>query len=200
MYSWDLEMLMREYALGASKEDDVIRMELKDIATLCAKCKDDEVYSEAIVRKFCHLIRILNRQHKRGSDRSCMPRQTGTPRYHQASDLLRAFYNHFKKPAEVDYWEIDRVDAGEKREKVNATMKDYVARIQTFANKYLEEVFSADEVGDTDPVLFVYENLEMILARFDTKDGGEPNKQKVNIRSALRKLNEFKYAEGKTDM
>ncbi len=206
MHSYELEMLIREYAEPASKEDAVIGLELQDIAALYAKCKDDEVYSEAITRKFCHLIRMLKRQHEKalataresgrqeevrlnfaGYRESCV-------QFQSAEHLLCAFYNHFKKPTEVDYREIRDVPEAEKKEAINMTLRDYVARIYTFAGeKYLQKMFRPEEIGRMDPVLFTYENIELILATFHTKDkDGMPVKQKVNIRSALRKLNQFK--------
>ena len=77
-------------------------------------------------------------------------------------------------------------------------MKDYAARINTFSGpRYLGEMFTPQQMGGMDPVLFTYENIELILAIFKTRDeNGEIVKQRVNIRSALRRLNEFKqYTE-----
>ena len=54
-------------------------------------------------------------------------------------------------------------------------------------------MFRPEELRGMNPVLFTYENLELILATFPTRDeNGQIVKQRVNIRSALRKLNEFK--------
>ena len=76
------------------------------------------------------------------------------------------------------------------------TAKDYVARIKTFANRYLSELTNQDTLTVNDEVVFTYDNLEYILATFNTKDEtGAPIKQKVNIRSALRMLNQFKHKE-----
>ena len=80
-------------------------------------------------------------------------------------------------------------------------MKDYAARIKTFAysEQYLQSMIETGELGDlcvtADPVLFTYDNIELILARFNTKDdAGQSVKQRLNIRSALRMLNEFKLS------
>ena len=83
--------------------------------------------------------------------------------------------------------------------KTESTMKDYVARIKTFAysGRYLDELLESGAIGfstiNDDPVLFTYKNIEIILARFNTKNtNGTSIKQRLNIRSALRMLNEFK--------
>mgnify|MGYP003295227188 CR=1 FL=1 len=93
----------------------------------------------------------------------------------------------------------------ERRQKVNLTMWDYCNRIKTFSNKYLFEIYSAESIpliihGDNaeefesfEPIVFVYNNLELIIAKIKTTDeNGEVVKRRLNIRSALRKLNEFK--------
>ena len=84
-------------------------------------------------------------------------------------------------------------------------MLDYCNRIKTFAKRYLHEMYpedsiprvihgeDADEYETYEPIVFIYENLEHILAKIKTTDeNGETVKQRLNIRSALRKLNEFK--------
>ena len=79
-----------------------------------------------------------------------------------------------------------------------STAKDYTARVKTFADKYLQTIPRMWESyrnhgGDT--ILFTYKYLELIIASFETKnEAGETNKQRNNIRSALRKLNEFKQS------
>lgn len=152
--------------------------------------------------------------------------QTASPdpiSFSSADDLLRAFYNHFRtaEQREADYREIPFIlanvgrmkedliyveDAASKQQledavksemkKVNLTMKDYAARVKTFAKRYLDAMLADGVLGCTelteDRVLFTYRNIELILARFDTKEDGQINKQKSNICSALRKLNQFK--------
>ena len=54
-----------------------------------------------------------------------------------------------------------------------------------------------DEPGEPcdtfEPIVFIYNNLELIIAKMKTTDEeGKVVKQRLNIRSALRKLNEFK--------
>ena len=92
-----------------------------------------------------------------------------------------------------------------RRALVNLTMIDYCNRIKTFAKKYLYEIYPEDSIPriihneyDDDyetyePIVFTYNNLELILAKMKTtNENGETVKQRLNIRSALRKLNEFK--------
>jgi hypothetical protein len=84
-------------------------------------------------------------------------------------------------------------------------MWDYCNRIKTFAKKYLYEIYpedsiprvihgeDADDYETFEPIVFVYNNLELILAKMKTtNENGETIKHRLNIRSALRKLNEFK--------
>jgi hypothetical protein len=57
-------------------------------------------------------------------------------------------------------------------------------------------MFDPQALTDIDPVVFTYENIERILATFKTRDDqGNIIKQNVNLRSALRKLNEFKQSQ-----
>ena len=108
----------------------------------------------------------------------------------------------------MSYWEIEnrRFESNEeRRQKVNLTMWDYCNRIKTFSNKYLFEIYpaesipyvihsdNADDFQTFEPIVFIYNNLELIIAKMKTTDeNGKVVKQRLNIRSALRKLNEFK--------
>ena len=52
---------------------------------------------------------------------------------------------------------------------------------------------SFDEFDTFEPIVFIYNNLELIIAKFKTtNNNGDTIKQRLNIRSALRKLNDFK--------
>jgi hypothetical protein len=128
-------------------------------------------------------------------------------------EVLEAFYNHFAKEGQLPYWQIEEYvfEGDEQRKKlVNLTLWDYCNRIKTFANKYLFEIYpeniipkvihgeNADEYESYEPVVFIYNNLEMILAKFKIGEG-RGAKQRLNIRSALRKLNEFKQFEQNTN-
>ena len=123
--------------------------------------------------------------------------------------LLSAFYEYFKRPGDdqLSYCEIERYefkDEKDRKTKVNLTIFDYCNRIKTFCNKYLHEMHlegiprafygeGFDGLKSSKRIVFVYNNLELILAKMKiTDENGETSKQKLNIRSALRKLNEFK--------
>ncbi len=130
--------------------------------------------------------------------------------YEYDRDVLSAFYDYYKRPGDdqLYYWQIDGYEfqnEEHRRAVVNLTMWDYCNRIKTFAKKYLYEIYSeesiprvvhgddADDYETYEPIVFVYNNLELILAKMKTtNENGETVKQRLNIRSALRKLNEFK--------
>ena len=137
-------------------------------------------------------------------------RQEQGDTYEYDYEVLNAFYDYFKRPGEdqLSYWQIDGYkfeNEEHRRSLVNLTMWDYCNRIKTFANKYLYEIYpedsipriihgeDADDYETYEPIVFVYNNLELILAKMKTtNENGETIKQRLNIRSALRKLNEFK--------
>ena len=130
--------------------------------------------------------------------------------YEYDYEVLADFYDHFKRPGDdqLSYWQIEgyQFENEEHRKSlVNLTMWDYCNRIKTFAKKYLYEIYpedsipriihgeDADDYETYEPIVFVYNNLELILAKMKTtNENGETIKQRLNIRSALRKLNEFK--------
>ena len=197
MYSYELGRLLAEYENASSKEDIIIKMKLDSILSIYKKCDNDEaVYANEIINEFCRLIAIIKEQQKRNIElnvhgngklqdfikaeqQSVAPYMSEDVQYHSDEELMEAFYNHFKERM------------------VEVTLKDYMSRIYTFTNRYLWGIpdireLWAKESQRMDPVMFTYKYLELILARFDTKDNGVSNKQKVNIRSALRKLNDFK--------
>lgn len=192
MYCSDLDNLLQKYAEAETKEDVYIKRTLENVAAQFAVC--DEVqgyYANVVTRDFCRIIEMITKQQKAAPANVTAQHNV---RYQKASDLARDFYNYYRQDGQVDYLEVPAMLENGRRDLVNPTMKDYVARIYTFSGKkYLGEMFSAQELGDQDPVLFVYDNIELILATFKTRDEqGEIVKQRVNIRSALRKLNEFK--------
>lgn len=119
--------------------------------------------------------------------------------------LLGAFYNHFKDRNHIKYEEIkgyDFKDDKEKKKLTNPTLIDYISRIKLFAKVYLPEMIDAEKIvrgGDDsdDDVIFIYDNIEYIIPRFDVKvtnDNGKTvtDKKRLNIRSALNKLKTFK--------
>ncbi len=211
MHHIELNRLIQEYRNAETSEDKLILRKLEAIRALCSDCKGDEmIFAHEIADEFCRVIHLLrDKQEKTIIAAPVLPRVTGwipqreqTLPYQNGRQLLGAFYNHFKEEHELSYFDIKDYpfkDEADKKQKVNSTMMDYVARINTFSNKYLSEMFGAEEMqaaGVFDDILFVYQHLELIIARFSTKDAnGESVKKRLNIRSALRKLNEFKCAE-----
>ena len=197
MHCWDLELLLRKYANAETKEDRYIKKTLENIAAQFIVCDADQrYYADVITRDFCRIIKMLEER----NDAVLAEKPVSNPtserklRYQSSEDLLRDFYNHYKRENQVDYRQINSALEQGRKDLVNPTLKDYVARIYTFSGpKYLGEMVSVQELGRKDPVLFTYENIEVILATFKTRDAeGKIVKQRVNIRSALRKLNEFK--------
>ena len=196
MYCSDFNNLQQKYANAKSPEDLDIKRSLDVIAKLFQMCDESEnYYAEVITRHFCRIIRTIEKQKP-------VPQAAPTPaavpsRYQSDRELMRSFYNHYKKPEQVDYTEIAAALKQGRKDLVNPTIKDYVARIYTFTTpKYLGKMFPSQALEGIDPVLFTYENIERILATFKTRDSaGEIIKQNVNIRSALRKLNEFKQSQ-----
>lgn len=126
-------------------------------------------------------------------------------------EVLEAFYEYFKGDYPLAYWQIEgyKFESNEERKAlVNLTIWDYVNRIKTFSKKYLHEIYpldtipnvihgdGADEYESYEPIVFIYNNLEIILAKMKTtNESDETVKQRLNIRSALRKLNDFKQAK-----
>lgn len=202
MYCSDFNALQQKYANAKSPEDMDIKRSLDVIAKLFHMCDESEYYyAEVITRHFCRIINNMEKQRKTATKdpESQIPAAAPTARYQSDRDLMRDFYNHYKKQDQVDYSEIGTALERGRKDLVNPTIKDYVARIYTFSGaKYLGKMFDPQRLNGMDPVLFTYENIELILATFKTRDAqGEIIKQNVNIRSALRKLNEFKQSQSK---
>ena len=191
----EFEELYREYINATTTEDRKIKLKLDAIANCYKECGAQErAFADEITAEFCRLITLLREQNKkklsgenegRHNTHSYMAcsgfQQEVQIPFKDSAELLDAFYHHFK----------DKM--------VEATLKDYVARINTFAysEKYLSEMVERGDLGREvrveDPIMFTYINIELIVARFNTKDeSGKSVKQRLNIRSALRKLNEFK--------
>lgn len=206
------EDLYQEYIDAQTPEKRRIRLKLNEISMCYGECDMQErVFVDEITKKFCELIQML-REEKENEDEALrrnyatppqntfgfmtanaapqrnaffrQPSYRGQMPYRTGAQLLEAFYDYF-------------VSDGEHKE---STVKDYAARIKTFAERYLQTIprvwemyLYEREQGTVDTILFTYVHLELIIASFDTKgENGETNKQKNNIRSALRKLNDFK--------
>ena len=191
----ELETLHKAYQNATTREDRQIKLKIREIIACYDECSVDErEFADEIIIKFCQLIRLLKQQPEaeqlvqyaeRGSDlQKFLSFREDDTAYHRADQLLDAFYQYAlsKKSA--------------------ATTRDYVARIKTFAGseQYLGAMLESGALGvkaiQIDPVLFTFRHIELILAKFQTKDSnGRSVKQRLNIRSALRLLNEFKCAQ-----
>ena len=137
-------------------------------------------------------------------------RQAGDDVYEYDYEVLNDFYDHFKREGDnqLSYWQIEGYEfesEEDRRAKVNLTMLDYCNRIKTFAKKYLYEIYPensipriihgeyADDYETFEPIVFIYNNIELIIAKMKTtNEEGKTIKQRLNIRSALKKMNEFK--------
>ena len=128
---------------------------------------------------------LENKQENLPSTYIPLHRQDQGDTYEHDRDVLSAFYDYYKRPGDnqLYYWQIDEYkfeSEAERREKVNLTMWDYCNRIKTFAKKYLSEIYpeesiprvvhgeDADDYETYEPIVFVYNNLELILAKMKT--------------------------------
>ncbi len=194
MHSRELDLLIKEYKDAATNEDKLILRKLEAIAYLCADCKSDElIFANEITVEFCRLIKLLREQHRielakatSGADNFASHHEGYVP-YLSDDELMAAFseylYDKYKTTGKP----------------TPATIKDYLARINTFSTIYLWDIpriveiwHQENEKAKQGSIQFVYKYLELILASFETKVDGAVNKQRSNIRSALSKLNEFK--------
>ena len=214
----EFNKLLGEYREPTTKEDQLIQHKLYSIVDLYGKSGlEERGFSDEIMYEFCRIIELLKKQHKKETDdmaqkieylefaqesanSAYMPLQSDELEFVYKTDyeVLSNFYDHYKRKedGQLSYSEIDSFvfESEEQRRKlVNLTMWDYCNRIKTFAKKYLSEIYPFIEHESCEPIVFVYNNLELILAKIKTtNEKGETVKQRLNIRSALRKLNEFK--------
>ena len=192
----EFENLRRRYANPTTPEDKVVKMKLDEISKYYTECSPEEsVFADEIIRAFCGIIDRLNMAHMlechtlnqvieniQADTVSYIGISNDIP-YQSGEALIADFKEYFKNTSHTE-----------------STINDYLARIKTFTNRYLNTIprvweMYRREAGErkVDDVLFTYRNLELIIASFDTKnDAGETDKQKNNIRSALKKLNQFK--------
>lgn len=197
--------------------DRKIRAKLKEIIICQEECNPAECeFTYQIIDKFCELIELIEDRnsdsyhallYKYGeldetpepSTRFINPSpETSTTRYMGLVPVENAPAKNITRYPSADALLTDFYNRFSQR-RSESTVKDYAARIKTFANsnQYLKEMLRTGELGiretNMDLVLFTYENIELILARFNTKDEhGVAIKQRNNIRSALRMLNDFK--------
>lgn len=209
----DFYNLLSDYRNPVTREDKLIKHKLDSIVALYDNCTVEErEFADEITLEFSRIIALLKKQHKQEifdlTQKETPVDNTQESPFEYDREVLEAFYDYFKGNYELSYWEIEnrRFESNEeRREKVNLTMWDYCNRIKTFSNKYLFEIYpaesippvihsdNADDFQTFEPIVFVYNNLELIIAKMKTTDeNGKVVKQRLNIRSALRKLNEFK--------
>lgn len=198
MHCHDLELLRRKYANAQTKEDLYIKNTLENIiAQFSIASQEQSYYANVVAQDFCRIIKILEAHHQADLVALARRPQGASSRFQSGDHLMRAFYNHYKTPDQVDYIKLYQAQDQGRKDLINPTMKDYVARIYTFSGpRYLGEMVSPQELAGGDPILFVFDNIERLLATFKTRDeAGQIVKQRVNLRSALRKLNDFKQQQ-----
>lgn len=208
MVTGKFDDLFNKYRNGDYFLDRMLRLKLREIAACYEECNVEErIVINTIIDKFCEAVDLIEERNDAvmsarlgiyGSEPTTLNcfmavNKTGNCETLDETErepydpemILGDFYYHFIKI------------------KSESTMRDYVARIKTFAysEQYLTEMIDSgvlDMELYTEPINFIYENIELILARFNTKDSnGNTVKQRNNIRSALRLFNEFKcFREG----
>lgn len=218
----EFDRLLSEYRNATSREEKLIKHKLDSIVALYENCSVEELeFADEITLEFSRIIALLKKQHKKeiteltDKYRDSADRQESASfnkkesAYVRDSDVLADFYDYFKGAEyPLYYWQIEDYvfeSDEDRKKKVNLTMWDYCNRIKTFANKYLYEIYpeeaipsvihgeGADTYETYENVVFAYNHLEMILAKIKTtNEEGKTVKQRLNIRSALRKLNKFK--------
>lgn len=222
----DFDNLLSEYKNATSRVDKLIKHRLDSIVSLYDACDlKEREFADEITLEFSRIIALLKNQHRKqiielteklediqlgkvNNQYMTTSHLNDDSGYEYDYEVLGAFYDYFKGDYPLYYWQIDGYkfkDAEERKQLVNLTIWDYVNRIRTFANKYLQEIYPDDviprvmhdEPGEPcetfEPIVFIYNNLELIIAKMKTTDEeGKVVKQRLNIRSALRKLNEFK--------
>lgn len=214
MYVREFEELLAQYRNATDREDRMIKRRLEAIAACYEECAPAErEFADEITVEFCRLIALLKEQHQKkacpsaaaaGSHQGMAYLPEAIPPQEDDEGLIAAFYDHFRGEGRVPYAQLSELPedlpADEMRRLINVTIRDYAARVRTFGERYIWQVprmwdlWLAQE-GRVGMVQFIYMHIEWILAGFDTKDeDGVSNKQKVNIRSALRKFNAFKQA------
>ena len=178
MITQKMKRLLEQFEGAKSERDQKIFALLNEIAQM------QKEHPHKACDLFCNVL--------------CLLREEKPPRtapFRRGSDLLAAFYNTMRREGTEEYQAAlllrTKLPPNEKRERLDTTMLDYTARIVTFSNHYIYEIF--DRVDGYDPLVFLYENLEYAAAKFSVKEkDGTLSKQRMNTRSALRKFNEFK--------
>lgn len=203
MLTPEFEKLYDQYRNAQTSEERMIRMQLNILAQCYSECQaDDRDFADRYTTEFCKLVQLLLQEQRQIFDAA----KTVGDDFSQPMDLHHSFVAY--RPQRTSFQSSEELlCAFEKylQEKKNAqgkqpsptTIKDYLARIRTFANKYIWEdprlcALWREEQGSADPILFTYQYLELALGGFETKGQQGIDKQKLNIRSALRNLSDFK--------
>lgn len=217
----ELDLLAQKYSGGDTRQQRMIRLKIKEILAYYDECYGEErEFADEVTRRFCQLIALLSEQecarHETPSPFSAAfdgTRSRYVPLnaevipwdeededldwdqeegevllspFEGEEELLEAFYRHFEGT------------------KSDLTLRDYCNRIRTFTKRYMMTIPQVRTLYDQQnyreapaPILFLFHHLDYIIAHFDTnREDGTPDKQKLNLRSALRKLNKFKYEAG----
>ena len=194
----EFEALYEKYEQATATEDRMIRTKLNEICLCYGECNADErPFTNEIINKFCQLIALMekNAEKKRAEEASVTPSSNAV--HFLSQTALQPHPQQIYTSSETLLKDFHRYLSHTHKE---STAKDYTARIKTFADGYLSTVpqvwqiySTAYEAAPVDAVLFTYGYLELIIAGFSVKDpDGTTNKQRNNLRSALRKFNEFK--------
>lgn len=183
MINYELSLLLRQYQNAETTDELLIKTKLDTIVSLYNNCKGEEFrLANELTAEFCRLIGELKAQQKRELDavKGAYDNLSQTKDfviYKNGEMLLNDFYRHFLP------------------KKSSLTLTDYVNRIKTFSKLYLGEIYPDVATKNLpDAVLFTYDNLDYIIEHFKITENEKPIKQRMNIRSALKKLNEFKYS------
>lgn len=210
MHPFPMKELIDDFKNPSCKEEEIIKEKLTIIQSLYS---ENNGSSYKIINEFCdiytyikkinndHINKIANEYENKFQNHienksSFITQSQNAKKYINADILLHDFYNFWKKEDELPYNEIRYMSVIERKNYVNPTLFDYVARIKSFAKSYVNEICDESILPDdlNERILFVYNNIEVIVSNFKIKDeNNNISKQRQNTRSALRKLNEFKH-------
>ena len=189
MHSVELDKLLEEF-----KEDVYMKIKIENIISLCSSRNPDEArFANELSVEFCRLIDLIKERYENEItfmsyeyDTKLNELESNTSKFMACKKEERPFANTIALEEEFFGYFIEQGYS-------ELTIKDYFARVKTFSKKYLNEIYPEKEVSSNpdERILFVYDNIEYIIAKFDVKE----EKQRFNIRSALRKLNDFKCME-----
>lgn len=214
MSNSELEALLREYSDLTENEDILIKLKLENIARLVSNCNGSEMlFANEITNEFCRIIHLLQKQNKfkidaidkeysedfvRPQCHQFVSAQQDKKRYSFAWELQGDFYDFFRDTEKypASYEAVMCTPVAERKGIVCLTLMDYISRIKSFAKYDLEKMCPPQAIPQNldDRFVFIYDNIESIIAGYDASSDDETDKKRrMNMRSALRKLNDFKY-------